>query len=136
MLNQMNGIGKRTVIVLSLLTVLFWAQSSWAGQSGKATQLSNDEVKSLVTNAKTSADHNRLSEHFAAKAQAYEAEAKEHDDLAVQYRQTPNPDETKRPGSPRTSAHCSSIGAALHRAAQGARQLASDHAEMAKNAPN
>lgn len=136
MLNQRNGIGKRAVIVLSLLTVLFWAGSSWAGQSGKATQLTNDQVTNLTANAKTAADHERLAQHFTAKANAYEAEAQEHEDLATQYRLTPNPDETKRPGTPRTAAHCYKTASGLHKSAQDARQLSSKHAEMAKNAPN
>ena len=136
MLNQKNGNGKRAVIVLSLLTLLFWAGSSWAGQAGKATQLTNDEVKNLITNAKTATDHGRLAQHFAEEAKAFEAGAKEHEVLATQYRLTPNPDETKRPGSPSTSAHCSKISAGLRSAAQAARQLSSEHAEMAKNAPN
>jgi hypothetical protein len=136
MLNQKNGIGKNTVIVLSLLTLLFWAGSSWAGQAGKATQLTDDQVTNLTTNAKTAANHVRLAQHFTAKADAYEAEAQEHEDLATQYRLTPNPDETKRPGTPRTAAHCYKTAAGLHKSAQNARQLSSDHAEMAKNAPN
>jgi hypothetical protein len=136
MLNQPNGIGKHALVVLSLLTLMFWAGSSWAGQAGKATQLTNDEVTNLTTSAKTAADHGRLAQHFTAKAEGYEAEAQEHENLATQYRQTPNPDETKHPGSPRTSAHCYKATAGLHRSARNARQLSSEHAEMAKNAPN
>jgi hypothetical protein len=134
MLNQKNGIGKQAVVVLSLLTVLFWAGSSWAGQTGKATQLTDDQVTNLTTNAKTPADHQRLAQHFTAKAEAYEAEAQEHEDLATQYRLTPNPDETKHPGSPRTAAHCYQAAAGLRTSAQNARQFAAEHAEMAKNA--
>jgi hypothetical protein len=136
MLNQKNGIGKNTVIVLSLLTVLFWAGPSWAGQAGKATQLTNDQVTNLTANAKTAADHERLAQHFSAKADAYEAEAQEHEDQATQYRLTPNPDETKRPGTPRTAAHCYKTSAGLHKSAKNARQLSSKHAEMANDAPN
>ena len=136
MLNQKNGIAKNAVIVLSLLTLLFWAGSSWAAQTGKATQPTNAEVKTLVTNAKTAADHGRLAQHFADEAKAFEAEAKDHEVLATQYRSTPNPDETKRPGSPTTAAHCSKIASGLRTAAQAARELSSEHAEMAKNAAN
>jgi hypothetical protein len=136
MLNQMNGIGKRVVVVLSLLTLMFWAGSSWARQAGKATQLTNDEVTNLTANAKTAADHGRLAQHFTAEADTYEAEAQEHENLATQYRLTPNLDESKRPGTPRTAAHCYKTAAGLHKSAQKARQLAADHAEMAKNAPN
>jgi len=136
MLNQKNGTSKHTVIVLSLLTLMFWAGTSWAGQAEKATQLTNDQVTNLTTNAKTAADHGRLAQEYTAKADAYDAEAKEHEDLATQYRLSPNPDETKRPGTPRTAAHCYRAAAGLHKSAQNARQLAADHSVMAKNAPN
>lgn len=136
MFNQVNRNSKLAVAALSLLTVLFWAGTSQAGQAATANQLTNDEVKALTTNARTAADHERLAQHFTANALASEAEAKVHEDMATQYRQTPNPDETKRPGSPRTYAHCYKTAAGLHRDAESARQLAIDHTAMTKNTPN
>src|SRR5712691_2305929 len=123
MFKEMKVTGKHAAVVLSLLTILISAAASRAGQAQNTIQLADDEVKNLAINAKTAADHARLAQHFTANAEAYEAEAKEHEDFATQYRQTPNPDETKRPGSPRTSAHCYKAAARLHKSAQNARQL-------------
>ncbi|MBZ5662532.1 MAG: hypothetical protein LAO08_19185 [Acidobacteriia bacterium] len=92
MLNQKNGIGRRAVAVLSLLTLLFWAGSSWAGQAGKKTQLTNDQVKSLITSASTPEQHEQLAQYFNQKAAKLEAQANEHLDLANAYHKgkTPN----------------------------------------------
>ena len=92
MLNRQNGIGKHAVVVLSLLTVLFWAGSSWAGQAGKKAQLTNDQVKNLITNANTREQHEQLAQYFNQKAAKLEAQAKEHLGLANAYHKgkTPN----------------------------------------------
>jgi hypothetical protein len=92
MLNQQNGIRKQAVIVLSLLTLLFWAGSSWAGQTGKKSQLTDDQVKNLITSASTAEQHEQLAQYFNQKAAKLETEAKEHAELANAYHKgkTPN----------------------------------------------
>jgi len=44
------------------------------------------EIKSLIANAETKADHERIARYFDAKAVKYEAEAKEHGELAGAYK--------------------------------------------------
>jgi hypothetical protein len=46
-------------------------------------QLSPKDVKALVANAKTPADHMKLAHHYTAMAAKHEAEAQEHEALAV-----------------------------------------------------
>ena len=91
MLNK-NGISKRAVTVLSLLVVMFWAGSSWAGQTGKKSQLTDDQVKTLIASASTPEQHEQLAQYFNQKAAKLEAQAKEHLGLANAYHKgkTPN----------------------------------------------
>jgi hypothetical protein len=96
--------------------------------------LSKQELKNLISNAKTAADHTRLAKHFAAKAVQLEADAKEHEELAAQYKANPNIHEMKHPGSAQTAGHCEFFGKSLRKAATDAKKLASDHELMAKGA--
>ena len=94
--------------------------------------LNKQELKTLIANAKTPADHTLLAKHFGAKAAQLDAEAKEHEELAAQYRANPNIHEMKHPGSAQTAGHCQFFGKSLRKAAVDARKLASDHELMAK----
>jgi hypothetical protein len=125
MLNQKNGIGKHTVMVLSLLTVLFWAGSSWAGQAGKTTQLTNTEVKNLITNAKTPEEHDRLAQYFNQKAAKLEAEAKEHIDLANAYHKGKTP-------NMQNASLCEEAASDERKAAQENRAIADSHHKAAE----
>ena len=92
------------------------------------------EVKALIVNARMKADHMKLARHFQAKAQQMEAEAKEHEELAKEYRRSPTGDEQKHPGSGRTASHCEYFAEQLAKAAREARLLAADHEQMAEAA--
>ena len=103
-----------------------------AGQvSASSDILTAKEVRDLVANAKTPADHLKLSKHFASVAAKYEADAREHAQLAQAYRKAPTASETKRPGSPDTAAHCDRLAQAARDAADAARELSADHKRMA-----
>lgn len=96
--------------------------------------LSKQELKTLIAGAKTVQDHQRLAQHFDAKAEALEAESKEHQELAAKYRANPTIHESKHPMSGQTAGHCQYFADDLHKAAQRARQIATDHREMSKHA--
>jgi hypothetical protein len=112
------------VVLLFVLTGNSFAQSAI---------LSNTELKSLVTNAKTKQDHEKLAAHFDAKAMQFETEAKEHRELAAAYRAAPSGHEQKHPMSGKTAAHCEHFATQMSAAAMDARSLAADHREMAKS---
>jgi hypothetical protein len=95
--------------------------------------LKKDELKNLIANAKTAQDHQRVADHYTAKAEQFEAEATEHAEEAAKYKANPNMHEMKHPGSPQTASHCESMARSLRDAAKQARQLAEDHQAMAKN---
>ena len=98
--------------------------------------LSKQELKPFIANAKTVHHHERLAQHFDAKANQLEAEAKEHQELAAQYKANPTMHESKHPMSGQTAGHCQYFANDLHKAAQRARQLSTDHRGMAKEGPN
>ena len=93
--------------------------------------LTSKQVKELVANAKTPADHMKLNKHFLALAAKYEAESTDHVDLAKVYRKNPGASETKRPLAPDTAAHCDRFAEVTRDAAKAARDLAADHERMA-----
>jgi cell fate (sporulation/competence/biofilm development) regulator YmcA (YheA/YmcA/DUF963 family) len=128
--NVMNLIRKRTVC-LSLLGIFVAGAFLWAGDGGL---LSKQELKTHIADAKTAQDHERLAQHFDAKADELEAEAKEHQELAAQYKAHPTIHEMKHQMSGQTAGHCQYFADELHKAAMGARQMATDHREMAREA--
>ena len=88
-------------------------------------------MRELVANAKTPADHLKLSRHFSALAEKYEADATEHRELAAVYRKAPTASETKRPGGPDTATHCDRFAVLAADAAKEARSVAAAHEGMA-----
>ena len=101
----------------------------------KDKQLSQRELKNLIANAKTKAEHERIAQYFDAEAGKYEAEAKEHAELAQSYRKA-GAASTKYPGGMQSFNHCDALSKSLLKAAEDARQLAAEHREMEKEAKN
>src|SRR5215470_5010042 len=99
----------------------------------KDKPLSSKEIQDLIAHAETKADHERIAQYFDSEARKYEAQAKQHADLAQTYRKA-GPPSAKYPGGMQTFNHCDSLSKTLADAAKGARQLAADHREMAKGA--
>jgi len=106
------------------------AQAS-AAPASTGDLLSAREVRDLIANAKTPAEHRKLGRHFAAVAARYEADAADHAAEAKAYRAGPSASESKRPGSPDTALHCDRLADAARNAAAAARELARDHDRMA-----
>lgn len=96
--------------------------------------LSKADLKKAVTAAKTPQDHERIAKHFDAKAVQFETEAKDHEELAAEYRATPTGQAQKHPMSGLTAEHCLYFAKEMRRAAEEARQIAKDHRDMAKTA--
>ena len=102
----------------------------------KDKTLSKSELKHLIANAETKADHERIAQYFDAEATKYEADAKEHEEEAKDYAAHPsNPANGKDTVySTDMQNHCSGIEVKLNEAAQEARALATGHREMAEKA--
>lgn len=131
MLKQWNVFRLRAALVLGLVTVLAVAVSV---QADGTKLLKKTELKNLIANARTSADHERIAQHFDGEAARWEAEANTHEELEQFYRRNPDPAAWRYSRSPRSFEHCVSLVKDLRSAAQESRQLAADHREMAKDA--
>lgn len=117
------------LIMVSLLTV---AAGTAAAVESKGA-LKPKEVKALVSNAKSPADHLKLARHFTAMAEKHETEAKEHDELATEYSRNPQM-RGKIPMAPNTAEHCRYFAEHCRNAAKQMRSMAADHEAMAKAA--
>lgn len=120
------------LVVVSFLTL--------AGGTSSAVEtkgiLKPKEVKALVGNAKSAADHFKLARHFTAMAEKHDAEAKEHDELAAEYSRNPRmgAGAGKVPMAPNTAEHCRYFAEHCRNAAKQMRSMAADHEAMAKAA--
>lgn len=113
-----------------LFASLLFATAGFAVESSKT--LSKKQLQTLIEKASTPADHNKLAHYYSLQADKFEAEAKEHADMAKMYRARPGISDMKRPMSPDTAGHCETLAENLHKAATEARALSAAHAEMAK----
>lgn len=102
--------------------------------AAKEKALSQSELKNLMTNAETKAEHARLAQHFEAEAARYEAESKEHADLAQFYQQHTSATPTKYPGGQESFQHCDALSKSLQQAAANARELAAAQRRMENEA--
>jgi hypothetical protein len=124
----------RTLTTVFFAAVFALATMVPASAGAKDKPLNKAELKTLVTNAQTKADHERIAQHFDAEAARYEAEAKDHEQLARFYQKSPDPALAKHPGSARAFEHCDSLSKNLRSSAEDARQMANEHRSMAKEA--
>src|SRR5258706_7668394 len=94
-LSSIGGSLKRTkrkiqavLTVISLALVVFVAAGYSA--AGKPS-LSKKEVKALIASAKTKEDHLKLADFYKGEAVRFEAETKDHDEMAGMLRKKPTP---------------------------------------------
>jgi len=125
-----NGILKTAVFALTFAVAGLVSVPAGA----KDARLTKAELKSLISNAETKADHERIAQYFDAEAARYEAESKEHVELAQLYQRNTSATPTKYPGGAQSFQHCDSLSKSLQTAAQDARQLAAEHRGMAHDA--
>ena len=128
-MKTMSALKKQTVWVL-LLAATFTVPNKLRAQDPDA--ISKQDVKALVTNAKSAEEHERLAKHFDTEAVQLDAEANEHQDLVAGYKANSSGQASKHPMSGKTAGHCQYFADDLHKAATQARELAADHREMAK----
>ena len=102
--------------------------------AGSLKKLSKKELMVLVEKAKTPADHRKLSAYYADLATEFEAESKEHAEMAEHYAKNPTLQEEKNPSGGGTASHCRFFAAKYSEMAQTAKTMSSMHEEMAKAA--
>ena len=126
----MNTWTLRAALLAGVLAIVGAVVSAPVGAEGPL--LSKGELKNLIANAKTAADQERLAAHFDAKAAQLEADAKDHEELAQDYKR--NPPVSRRVEKSQSSEHCGDLAKDYAKAAQDSRRLAADHRAMAKQA--
>jgi len=125
----MKKVRAYTIVALTVIGLAVSAAGLAAQKS--SDRLTDRQVKELITNAKTPADHVKLQKHFLAVAAEYDAKATEHAAEAEAYRKNPSFRDTKSPNGPGTAAHCDRFAELDREAAKEARELASAHEHMA-----
>ena len=81
----------------------------------KDKTLSKKELRNRIATAKTQADHERIAQYFDAEAAKYEADAKDHADLAQFYQQH-TAMSPKYPGGQQSFHHCDALSKSLTQA--------------------
>lgn len=84
------------------------------------------DIPEFISNASTAADHQRLAGLFSRRASSYEADAKQHERMAVAYAGHPKGD------AGIWAAHCSALRVKPTEAAREARTLEKAHRDLAE----
>ena len=85
------------------------------------------EIPAAIANASTPADHQRIADYFAKKAESYDAEAIFHEKMGKSYLGRNN--NKSEPAS--WVAHCNALKLKFNEAAQEARALEQAHRQLA-----
>ena len=124
---------KRTITILSLafaLTVAAFAQAA-PGPQTKSEHLSKQQLNTLIANAKTPAEHQRIAQFYEAKAQDYRAQAVEHETMVAAYKANSSLSTEKNRAS--TIGHCEYFVTTFKELAVKSQELAKLHEQMAKD---
>ncbi len=124
---------KRTISILSLafvMTVAGIAQTAAVPQI-KPEHLSKGQLNSLITNAKTPADHHRLAAYYQAKAQEDLAQANEHQKMVTAFKTNGVTNNKNQAG---TIDHCAFYVQEFKNLAAKNQELARQHEKMAVDA--
>lgn len=93
-------------------------------------ELSKKDVKILIANARTPADHERIAAYYRAEGQRLKVEQQDHQKMLEAYLK--NPSTHTIPKWPTMEQHCRNLIAYYGKAAQQAFALADLHDQMAK----
>jgi len=120
-----------TAVALSIVLTLSAVAASATTQP-QAEKLTKQQLQSLIASARTPADHQRIARYYEAQAQSDLAQAREHAQMAAQFKQ--NPITTSSKWSTGTVNHCEYLAQSLTKEAAKMQQLAQDHEQMALRA--
>ena len=123
---------KRAVVSSMVLAALIVVPAPQASAVEMRGMLKSKEVKALVANARTPAEHMKLARHFAAMAEKHEAEAKEHETLAEAYSRQSGIG-TKWPTPYNNAQHCKNLAEHCRTVVAEMRAMAAEHEAMAKS---
>ena len=102
-----------------------------AGAEGQP-QITKKEVKALIANARTRADHEKLAAYYRSEAARLSAQQHDHVEEAAEY--SKNPSNHPVPKYPTLGQHCRDLAGYYGMAAQKAELWQTCHDSMAKDA--
>lgn len=116
-----NGFVTLAVVTLALAPFVRAAEPS--------VELTKKQLKALVANAKTPANHMELAAYYRGEAERLKAKQNEHEEEAAEYYKDP----LRHPGPkyPTLGQHCRDLAYYYGKAAERAQRLASVHEQMA-----
>ena len=128
---------KRTISILSILSFAFAITVAALGQTASAPRikpehLSKGQLNSLISTAKTPAEHHRIAQFYLARAQDYLAQSKEHEAMVAAYKSNPTLVNNKNQAS--TINHCEYFVQTFKDLAAKSQELAQLHEVMATEA--
>ncbi len=121
-----------TLVLGFTVSITGFAQSIPAAP-GTPEKLSHRQLQTLIADAKTSAEHQRIATYYQAKAQDLLAQSRQHAAMAEQFKK--NPVTASEKFTVGTVNHCEYIAQSLERNAAKLQQLAKTHEEMATASP-
>ena len=124
---------KRAIAPSMVLAALFVVSAGQAPAAEPMGELKSKEVRALVANAKTPADHMKLAHHYAAMAAKHDAEAQEHEALAAEYTKNARLGTSKHPMAPNTAEHCRFYAEHCRNAEREMWAMSAAHEEMANS---
>jgi hypothetical protein len=123
----MNRTSSRIVSFLAVAALAVAMSASAFTQTASAQEkLSQSQINTLVTAAKTPAEHQRIADYYKAEAQNDLAQAGEHQAMIAAYKANPS---SKHQAS--AVAHCANLATSYKEAATKSQQLAQMHQQMA-----
>ena len=123
----------RTIATLSFAAVLaFTSFAAMAQTQPKVEKLSKEQLNTLISTAKTPAEHRRIAQYYEAKALDYQAQAKEHEQMVAAYKANSSLSTDKNKAE--TLGHCEWFVTTFKALAENSQQLAALHEQMAKEA--
>ncbi len=123
---------KRIVTIMFLFGAAVGITGSSAYAVEPAGALTNDQVKALISTAKTPADHLKLAGYYRYEASKLQAEIKDHEEMAADYDK--NPAGHPVPKGITLGEHCRNLVKYYREAAATDTEMAAMHEEMAKSA--
>lgn len=122
-----------SLLAVASAVALFFCIQTVSGNTRNKSTLTKKELKTLIANAKTKADHQKLADYYKSEAERLETEAKDHDEMAESYKKNPNPLAVKHPEQFGES-HCREMARRFREAASQAESLATMHEKDALEA--
>jgi len=119
----------KNITAVSLLSLALGAPFAMAQDKMSCTGPlpSEKEVKSLIVNAKTAADHQKLACYYRAEARDEDAKAQYHEEMGKLYAKSSNPKHDM-------AKHCAQFAKEARMAAKADNELAAEHEAMAAQA--